>query len=136
MLGRPWEADGLHCWALVRDAATALFGVVLPPVLDVAPAGRLTKAELFNTHPERANWVEVDRPGRWAVCLMHRRRAREELLEHAGIYLDVDGGGILHVDDPHGVVFDTPFELPRLRKWAAPLYLVPRVLSPGRVSFT
>jgi hypothetical protein len=48
------------------------------------------------------------------------------ITEHAGVYLNLDGGGVLHMDDQHGVVFDSLFELPRIRTWAYPLLFVPK----------
>jgi hypothetical protein len=125
MVGKPWEAEGLHCWRLTQVAVRLLFGVVVPEVL-VAPSGRRTKADLFNTAPERAFWTETKNPGEWAVALMARRGAPPDLIEHAGVYLDVDGGGVLHTDHPHGVVFDSLFILPRVRTWAHPIFLIPR----------
>lgn len=125
LLGRPWERDGLHCWTLTRTAVRDLFGVEVPAVLE-APEGRRTKAALFNGHPARSGWQAVQSPATWAVALMHRRGAPPDLIEHAGVYLPIDGGGVLHTADPHGVVFDSLFELPRLRVWAHPIFLVPR----------
>lgn len=128
LIGKPWQADGLHCWALVCQTVNDLFGVRLPGVLE-APEGRRTKAGMFASHPARAGWVEAQPPLPWAVALMHRRGGAPDVIEHAGVYLPIDGGGILHVDDPHGVVFDSMFELPRFRCWASPVLMVP---SSGR----
>lgn len=113
----------MNCWVFTRKVVLELFGVQLP-FSDVAPSRRREKAQAFATHPERASWRpaaagEVD----WAVALMHRRGAPGDFIEHAGVYLNVDGGGILHMDDHHGVVFDSLFELPRIRTWAEPLLL-------------
>jgi hypothetical protein len=116
MVGKPWERDGLHCWELVRVSVRLLYGA----------KGRRTKAELFNGSPERANWRETWVLGEWAVALMARRDAPEDLIEHAGVYMNVDGGGVLHCDVQSGVVFDSLFELSRLRTWAEPQFFVPR----------
>jgi len=124
LIGQPWQADGLHCWALVRQVVGDLFGVDLPAVIE-APEGRRTKAGMFANHPARAGWVEAQPPLPWAVALMHRRGGARDVIEHAGVYLPFDGGGVLHVDNPHGVVFDTLFDLQRIRCWATPLMLVP-----------
>ena len=124
LIGKPWEATGLHCWALTRQVVLDLFGVDLPAVLE-APSGRRTKAGMFADHPARSGWIEARAPLPWAVALMHRRQASRELIEHAGVYLPFDGGGVLHVDDPHGVVFDSLYELPRARVWAPPILMVP-----------
>lgn len=125
LIGQPWKRDGLHCWTLTRKVVWDLFGVVVPEVLH-APNGRRTKAAMFADAPERADWIETASPDVWAIALMHRRGAPPELIEHAGVYLDLDGGGVLHTDESHGVVFDSLFALPRVRTWAAPLFLIPR----------
>jgi hypothetical protein len=123
LIGRPWDARGLHCWALVERTVRDLWGVELPAVLE-AP-GRRAKAALFAGHPARAGWREARPPLPWAVALMHRRGGPPELIEHAGVYLPLDGGVVLHVDHPHGVVVDSLFALPRVRVWAAPVLMVP-----------
>jgi hypothetical protein len=125
LLGRPWEADGLHCWALARQVVRDLFGVEVPPVL-VSPKGRRARADLFNNHPARAGWAETANLGSWALALMHRRGAPPALVEHCGVYLPIEGGCVLHTDSPHGVVLDSLFVLPRVRTWAAPTLFAPR----------
>lgn len=126
LIGQPWARDGLHCWALVRQVQRDLFDRDLPPVFDVAPDGRAAKARLFNGHPERKRWQAIERPVHGAVALMVRRGARIDFFEHAGVYFDLDGGGLLHVDDPHGVVFDDLFVFRSARRWMDPVFFVPR----------
>jgi hypothetical protein len=126
LINAPWVRDGRNCWRLVREVV-ALLGCDLPVVLDVAPlgkSGRELKRELFNRHPERSNWREVDTPDRWAIALLHKQHRPADHVEHAGVYFPDDGGHVLHTADPHGVVFDNLHEL-RARGWA-PIYLVPR----------
>lgn len=122
----PWDPVQMNCWIFTRKVVLELFGEVLP-FSDVAPSRRREKAHAFAIHPERARWWPTT-PGEvdWAVALMHRRGSPDDFIEHAGVYLNVDGGGVLHMDDQHGVVFDSLFELPRIRTWAEPLLLVPR----------
>ncbi len=117
--GRPWSADQ-HCWALVAEVQAELFGRALPPVLiaDRLTAGELVRA--FHDHPERERWRQVERPAHGAVVLMHRPGAHARAI-HAGVYLDLDGGGVLHVDDPHGVTFDDTLSL-NLRNWRCEFY--------------
>jgi len=124
-LGTPWSADGLHCWALAQQTVSDLFGYNLP-IITVAPDGRRTKADLINGHAEMANWKEVAEPPFWAVALMHRRGSPPDLLEHAGVYFRLDGGAVFHTDEPHGVVLDYIWEIPRFRTWAAPRLFIPR----------
>ena len=129
LINRPWDRGGLHCWRLVRDVQRDLFGRDLPPVFDTAPDRRATKAEAFADHPERARWREITAPAHGAVALMARKGARPDFVEHAGVWLDIDGGGLLHVDAPHGVVFDSLVELASVRRWATPQFFLPHPLN-------
>lgn len=127
-LGTPWSPTGLHCWALAQETVRDLFGYELP-VIPESPPGRRTKADYINSHPELGRWKEVRDPPFWAVALMHRRGSPPDLLEHVGVYFKLDGGAVLHTDEPHGVVLDYIWELPRIRTWAAPRLFIPRILD-------
>lgn len=127
LLGQPWDAAGLHCWALVRLAQRELFGRDLPAVLETVPkgmAGRLASARQFAAHPERARWRESG-PEHGAIALLRRASAPAEMIVHAGVWLDIDGGVVLHTDQPHGVVADSVAQLVVLRRWAPPVFLMP-----------
>ncbi|CAL8981538.1 hypothetical protein RHODGE_RHODGE_02837 [Rhodoplanes serenus] len=127
LINQPWARDGRHCWRLVCDVQRDLFGRVLPAVVDVAPPpgaeGRQARARLFAEHDERRRWRPAATPVHGAVALMRRAAAPRDMLIHAGVWLDLDGGGCLHSADPHGVVLDT---LPQLaaRGWV-PTWFVP-----------
>ena len=128
LINQPWDRKGDHCWALCVKVQRDLFGRELPVVLDVAPSGREgreLKASLFRGHAERHKWMESE-PVHGALVLMRRAAAREQMISHSGVYLDLDGGGVLHSDAPHGVVFDTLVELQTARRWAVVSFLVPK----------
>lgn len=126
LINRP-VAAAFSCWRLVIEVQRGLFGRELPSLLDVVrrgAAGPVENARQFAGHPERARWQESDYPVNGAVVLMRQSGANLGAFEHAGVYVDLDGGGVLHSDQPHGVVFDT---LPMLavRGWE-PVFLIPR----------
>lgn len=130
LIGTPWRRDGFHCWQLVRKVEADLFGRDLPVVLEVSPDDD-EKRELFGNHPERRNWREATvaeaslRQGiDGAVVLMERRHIGAKSSIHCGVYLDIEGGGVLHVDAPQGVAFDS-LPVLRLRGWST-TFLVPR----------
>lgn len=123
LIGKPWQGAGLHCWALVAQVQRDLFGRDLPPVLEIAPADKSEAMQLFASHPERSRWVEALHPSDGAIMLASRSDSGRRAC-HAGVYLAVERGGVLHVDAPHGVVFDDLLIL-KTRRWA-PLWLVPR----------
>lgn len=128
IINKPWTQEGRHCWRLVTEVQRDLFGRDLPSVLVVAPVGggdaRRVKAELFGGHPERDNWLRVDHPEHGCLVLMRRSAAPENFYIHAGVWLAFDAGGVLHTDNPHGVVFDSLLEL-SMRGWV-PTFMIPR----------
>jgi hypothetical protein len=125
MMNQPWEPDGLHCWALVRKTVKDVVGIEVPPIVGVIPSLRKDRAELFVSHDERDKWTEVETPGEWAVVLVARKQAHPDFLEHAGVYFNIEGGGIFHADHPHGVVWDSLFEFDKVRRWGKPRFFVP-----------
>lgn len=124
-LGLPWQRDGLHCWALTRRVQAEIFGRALPAGLTAVPDNRLALAKLFRAGVDHVpGWQEVSAPQHGAVALMHRQGAPATALIHSGCYLAIDTGGVLHTDDPHGVVFDDLMSL-RARNWV-PRWFIPK----------
>lgn len=124
VMGRAYEPAGLHCWELVRSCQRLVFGRELPPVI-VAPERRRELLGLMELRHSYAGWRQVDAPAHGAVVFMTRNGhevARAAC--HAGVYLDLDGGGVLHTDAPHGVVFETILEL-SARNWADLSFYLP-----------
>ena len=111
VIGLPWEsgAQGPHafdCWGLARACEEALFGRALP--LAAVDAASITVAvRTLLRHPERHRWAPVDRPS--AGDLVEFRRAG--LPHHVGVWLDADGGGVLHAAQAYGVAFERPLSL-------------------------
>jgi cell wall-associated NlpC family hydrolase len=102
-VGLPWAADGegpgsFHCWALVRHVQRERFDRDLPAIPN--PDDLLTIARSFRDHPERRRWNLVETPQEGDCVLM--RQARYPV--HVGVWLDVDGGRVLHVVRDKGVV--------------------------------
>lgn len=124
VIGRAYDPTGLHCWQLVRSCQGVVFGRELPPVL-VAPERRRELVGLMDLRHSYPGWREVDGPAHGAVVFMTRHGhevARAAC--HSGVYLDLDGGGVLHTDAPHGVVFETIPEL-TARNWADLSFYLP-----------
>lgn len=117
VIGSAYEPQGLHCWELVRKCQEALFGRILPPVL-VAPERRRELVDLMSLRHSYAGWTEIEQPVHGAVVFMTRNgHDVSKAACHAGVWLDLDGGGVLHTDEPHGVVFETFLEL-SARNWS------------------
>lgn len=102
LIGRSWAEDR-HCWSLVRETQSDLFGRALPAMpVGSATAGLLNIADVFASHDERANWREVATPVDGAIALMARKTADI----HCGVYLTSPQPGILHCDEAQGVRFE------------------------------
>ncbi|HEV2552708.1 MAG TPA: glycoside hydrolase [Bosea sp. (in: a-proteobacteria)] len=124
LIGRPYERDGLHCWELVRQCQAVVFGRALPAVL-AAPESRRELVGLMARRHEAKGWREIAGPAHGAVVFLTRKgHVAAKAACHAGVWLDLDGGGFLHTDDPHGVVFDSAPDL-RARNWADPGFYLP-----------
>ena len=100
-IGLPWRAgaqgpDAYNCWGFFRHVQAAHFGVDVPPILVADEEGAIV--DLFTNHPERQSWAPVDVP-RHGDAVMVRRPL------HVGVWLDDDGGGVLHCVKGIGVVF-------------------------------
>lgn len=125
VMGQPYEGNGLHCWELTRQCQREVFGRELPAVL-AAPDSKRELIRLMRRRHDHAGWREARQPEHGAVVFLTRRGhgpSREAI--HAGTWLALDGGGVLHTDAPHGVVFETLPEL-SARNWAEPSFFIPR----------
>jgi cell wall-associated NlpC family hydrolase len=105
-IGLPWQADGdgpdsFHCWALVRHVEREQFGCSLPEIPN--PDDLLAIAKNFRDHPERRRWELAEVPEEGDCVLL--RQARYPV--HVGVWLEVDGGRVLHVVRDKGVVAQT-----------------------------
>jgi hypothetical protein len=122
LIGRPWERRGHHCWALVMQVEWDLFGRDVPPGPLEAP-GRPVRRALFRANAEDYGWREVPAPEHGAIVRMYRTGGNPADMEHAGVYLAIERGVVLHNEAPQGVVIDTLLEL-RARGWE-PRWFVP-----------
>ncbi|CDK97874.1 conserved protein of unknown function [Magnetospirillum gryphiswaldense MSR-1 v2] len=116
MIGLPWSPHGrgpdlFNCWEFVRMVQAQHFGRGLPDIAN--PEDTLAMGRIFRDHPERRRWVKVDVPQEGDCVLL--RRSRHPI--HVGVWLALDGGGVLHCAEDSGVVFQRPDAL-RLNGWA------------------
>ncbi|RXT18074.1 MULTISPECIES: glycoside hydrolase [unclassified Bosea (in: a-proteobacteria)] len=123
-IGKPYDRTGLHCWELTRLSQAQIFGRPLPIVLSV-PESKRELIALMAGRDEAGDWRQVAEPEHGAVVFMTRRgHGPSRAAVHCGTWLALDGGGVLHTDEEHGVVFDSLLEL-SARNWASPSFYVP-----------
>jgi len=124
LIGCAYEAVGLHCWELTRRCQREVFGRELPAVLAV-PESKRELVRLMARRDAHHGWREVDQPEHGAVVFLSRAgHGPSRAAIHAGTFLVLDGGGVLHTDEPQGVAFDSLSDL-AARNWASPSFYVP-----------
>lgn len=104
-IGRPWVAgaqgpNSFDCWGFVRYVLKHEYGYDVPQV-NVNPECLRYVLVAFRTDLAFTAFVEVPYPRGGDVVLM--RQAKNPV--HAGLWIDVDGGGVLHCVRGSGVVF-------------------------------
>lgn len=104
-IGRPWVAgaqgpDSFDCWGFVRYVLKHEYGHDVPPV-NVNPENLRDVLHAFKSDLAFTAFIEAPSPRAGDVVLM--RQAKNPV--HAGLWLDIDGGGVLHCVRGYGVVF-------------------------------
>lgn len=110
-IGRPWASgangpDSFDCWGLVREVERDHFGRELPDAPD--------RQALIDTAREVLGaqaWVRTIAPIEGDGVIM-----RMGPQVHVGVYLEADGGGVLHAVEGVGVVFTARDQL-AVRGW-------------------
>ena len=107
LIGLPWVAgargpEAYDCWGLFLAVQRQHFGRDLPEIpVDALNLRAVLNA--FTAHPERQRWQPVSAAEEGDAVLM--RQSRYPV--HIGVWLDIDGGGVLHAVRNAGVVFQT-----------------------------
>jgi cell wall-associated NlpC family hydrolase len=106
-IGLPWVAGSSDCWSFARRVWRERFGWDVA-VINVDATSRLASLRAFDDHPEYGHWHSVSEPREGDACLM----GKSERPSHIGIYLQANGGGVLHSLETAGVVFTPEAALP------------------------
>ena len=80
------------------------------PLVDVDAFDTRAVIRSFEGHPENARWPRVEKPGDGDGVKM--TPGTRDL--HVGVWLDLNGGGILHCVRNLGVRFDDRFKVERV----------------------
>lgn len=102
-IGQPWAAGAQgpgawDCMAFFGHVQRSYFGRAVPAIVAPDYDDPEALADLLAHHPERQRWVTVAQPKHGCGVLIRRPM-------HLGVWLDVDGGGVLHCVRGAGVVF-------------------------------
>lgn len=119
-IGKPWVLgtsgpDSYDCWGLVRAVMAEQFKIDVPAIIIPDCAGLAVVREAmvqFQHHPELQRWrtAEVPREGDGV------QMSAAINPWHVGIWVDADGGGVLHCLEGAGVIFTKPVAL-RVAGW-------------------
>jgi cell wall-associated NlpC family hydrolase len=94
--------DAYDCLGFVTEIQRVRFGITMSPIdrsFEIAD-----DAKVIRDHPERQQWVEVDKPQEGDVVLMARRK----IPVHIGVWIQANGTvGVLHCVERAGVIFST-----------------------------
>ncbi|WP_257282104.1 hypothetical protein [Endozoicomonas sp. ISHI1] len=102
-LGKPWVAyargpDTYDCWGLVMAVLSEQFRCEdLPGLNHVTTDNTQEIHQAFSDQIRSGYWQHSPVPvhGSVAVCFI-RGKSAKLVVRHVGIYLDIDGGGVLH----------------------------------------
>lgn len=102
-LGIPWEegADGpasYDCMSFTRLIQATHFGVHMDRIVVPNYDDGIEILHLINGCGERANWDQVPQPMHGDLVIVRRPI-------HIGVWLDEDGGGVLHCVRNIGAIF-------------------------------
>lgn len=106
-LGRPWVngaqgPDSFDCWGFFRFIQLHHFGLDLQ-VINIDADNYRDVAKEMGASSERNDWIKQNVPQEGYAVLM----AHAKYPSHVGVWLDADGGGVLHCVRGAGVVFST-----------------------------
>lgn len=113
LLGTPWKSgargpESFDCWGILCHVYETQKGVKLPTFADVLPKTG-EAMELMNA---KTGWNQLKEPEHLCAVAL----GRVSLTHHVGIYLEDDGGLILHCHETSGVIIQSPHEM-RLEGW-------------------
>lgn len=112
LLGRPWKLgaqgpEAFDCWSLLRHVEAQAFGRDLPLVALPENTRPDRVAAALAGHPKRSLWRQVPRPSHGGGVEM--TSVRTPL--HVGVWLELDGGLVLHCAAGVGVSLDSMLAL-------------------------
>jgi hypothetical protein len=103
--GITWEkgAQGPHsydCWSFLRYVQKEYFNIEVPLIgIDADNLRDVVKA--LKSHPEFAHWDIQSKPSHGDSVLMSQGKE----YSHVGVWIEIDGGGVLHCVRGSGVIF-------------------------------
>jgi cell wall-associated NlpC family hydrolase len=106
-IGMPYELgarreDCVDCWGLLWLIYHEQFGIELPEFPGIAAASAIAINSTLRDSVQ-SDWIQIPKPFEGCAVGMGMRKA----LHHVGVYVNADGGRIVHGWDGRNVVADT-----------------------------
>lgn len=102
-IGREWVNGSHECGHFFCTVMRERFGLDVQIIDADALNLRSCVRALNGQHPEFQNWVEVEIPQE-GDCI---RMSHSKHPHHVGLWVDIDGGGVLHCCEGIGTVFSS-----------------------------
>lgn len=104
-IGKPWVSgahgpDSFDCWGLLCAVYRENYAVELTKYPGIEECGAQHAVALFQHEAQNPEWVRVEKPSEG--CAVAIGFINE--FHHVGIYVEVDGGVVLHSYRKRGVV--------------------------------
>jgi hypothetical protein len=108
-LGDEWRADVHDCWGFFRRVQGEQFG---RPLAAVTPGSYSPRdlIRIVDGHDVRTEWSVIDVPREGDGVLMGKAKRPT----HVGVWVEADGGGVLHCQEGDGVIYTSHRALARL----------------------
>jgi hypothetical protein len=105
LIGLPWVSgargpDSYDCWGLVWFVYNTIFDISVPSYQYVNSENLLAVTREIDRVTSGPDWIEIDRPIHGCAVGMSSNKS----IHHVGIWLDFDGGVILHSRDHANVI--------------------------------
>lgn len=107
VVGKSWKAyatgpENFDCWGVVFYGFKQKFGINLNRHLEVQSMNPIAFHKVVSKEIKTGNWVQINQPEDGCLVLMSASR----LWHHVGLWLNVNGGRLLHSREGVGVSLD------------------------------
>lgn len=113
-VGKKWVSgargpETFDCWGLVFWVYKKHFGISLPEYPGVDPTDTSKVSHLLRNAAGSGQWARLEKPVDGCAVAMSRNRE----FHHVGVFVEVDGGLIVHAADGLNVVAQSVFAVKR-----------------------
>ena len=104
-IGKPWVSgargpDAFDCWGLLWWVYRHQFQIELPIYAGVNPKDVKRVGRLMTDGSVDGDWLEIETPEEGCAVAM----SQNKVIHHVGIFLNADGGVVLHAGDKLNVL--------------------------------